>query len=77
MTTSQTWPVRAFAWTAPELLHPVPEQPAAQVVKAAPISKSTPMRITDAPAGSPRDPVSATGSASVAKARNGTDVSLK
>jgi hypothetical protein len=25
---SQTWPVQAFGWTMPELLHPVPEQPA-------------------------------------------------
>jgi hypothetical protein len=57
----------------PEFLRREPKQPAAQVVKAAPISKPVPVRITDAitkqePAGSPREPISADGTSEAPKA---------
>jgi hypothetical protein len=57
----------------PEFLRREPKQPAAQVVKAAPISKPVPVRITNAitkqePAGSPQEPISADGTSEAPKA---------
>jgi hypothetical protein len=68
---------RADAANHAEATHLIPEdlsipeflrRPAAQVVKAAPIGKPTPVRIIDAPAGSPQEPIRADGTSEAPKA---------